>query len=60
MIQLGVQAAVSLMELAAEIGPHIAAAIRANGELTPEAKASLIARVETARQKVANYTPRDV
>lgn len=60
MIPLAVEAAVALIELASQLVPHIVAAIESKGDLTPEQRAALVARVEAARVKVAAYVPRDV
>jgi len=44
--------------LAANVAPHIIDAIKSHGELTPEQKADLIARVTATRAAVAAYEPR--
>lgn len=55
-----IQMALAVIELAAEVTPHVVAAIKSNGELDEAAKAALIARVDAAKAKVAAYMPRDV
>ena len=55
-INIGIDAAVAIVELAAKIGPGIYAAIQSNGDYTDEQKAALIARVKAA----GNYRPRDL
>lgn len=55
-----IQMGLALLELAAEIAPHVMDAIKSNGALDDAAKASLVARYDAARAKVLGYQPRDV
>jgi len=41
-----------------EVGENVIRAIESHGELSPEEKAALIARVRATRAKVAAYEPR--
>lgn len=59
-VTIALEAGVALLELAGTIAPSIIAAIQSSGAYTPEQKAALVARVIAARQKVADYVPRDV
>lgn len=43
-----------------EVGANLIKAIESHGDYTDEQKAALVARVKAARQKVADYTPRDL
>jgi hypothetical protein len=51
---------VAVVELGAELGPHIAEAIRSEGKLDDAKRAELRQRVMVARAKVAAYQPRDL
>ena len=60
MISLAIEAAIALIELAAQVAPDIAAAINADGNMTPTQKQDLIDRVNRARTRVAAYVPKNV
>lgn len=51
------RALVALVELAAQVAPHIVDAIKAHGELSDEQKTDLIARVNATRAAVRDYQP---
>jgi len=55
-----IELAVQLVELAAKLGTSLYEAINANGELSAEQKAALIARERAARAVATAYLPRDV
>ena len=54
------QALAELVELAIQVAPHIADAIKANGELSDAQKADLIARVTSTRAAVIADRPEAV